>query len=115
MLHILVILYFIITFTMAKAFKPHQPNKYFLCKVGIKIRQLREEKNLTIELLAGLSGISYKYLQEVETAKYSVSVSVLYSITQALGISLCDFFNLLSGDHNASDQNARRSVMAGKF
>jgi hypothetical protein len=28
----------------------------------------------------------------VETAKYSFSVSVLHSITQALGISLADFF-----------------------
>ncbi|MDR2431927.1 MAG: helix-turn-helix domain-containing protein [Candidatus Margulisbacteria bacterium] len=61
-------------------------------RVGIKIRQLREQKNLTIEELADLSGLSYKYLQEVETAKYSFTVSVLHSITQALGISLADFF-----------------------
>lgn len=77
---------------MAKAFSPHRPNWDFLRRVGIKIRQLREQKNLTIEELADLSGLSYKYLQEVETAKYSFTVSVLHSITQALGISLADFF-----------------------
>ena len=86
---------------VAKAFSHYQPDWKFLRKVGIKIRQLREQKNMTIEVLAGLSGISYKYLQEVETAKYSVTVSVLYSITQALGISLTEFFSLLSGNHKS--------------
>ncbi|GBR74328.1 transcriptional regulator XRE family [Candidatus Termititenax aidoneus] len=77
---------------MAKANVRYKPNMAFLRKIGTKLRQLREQKNLTLEELADLAGISYKYLQEVETAKYSFTVSVLHSITRALGISLAEFF-----------------------
>jgi len=92
---------------VAKVITYHQPDRKFLREIGIKIRQLREQRSLSLEVLSGLSGISYKYLQEVETAKYSVTVSVLRSITQALGISLAEFFSLLSGDHNGAYQYRR--------
>ncbi|MDR1114296.1 MAG: helix-turn-helix domain-containing protein [Candidatus Margulisbacteria bacterium] len=77
---------------MARANAHHKPHVAFLRKIGINIRQLREQKNLTLEELADLAGISYKYLQEVETAKYSFTVSVLHSVTKALNISLTEFF-----------------------
>ncbi len=81
---------------MAKAETHYKPEWSFLRKVGIKVRTLRQKQGLTLEELAFQSDISTKYLHEVETAKYSFSVSVLYSITKALNISLAQFFKDIS-------------------
>lgn len=58
--------------------------------IGSNIRKIRKSQHLTIEDLAGKSGVSNKYLQSVETAKNNISVLKLQSIAEALHVHLTD-------------------------
>lgn len=64
--------------------------------IGSKIRELRILKKLSQEKLANLSDIDRTYLPDVEKGNRSISVQVLLKITNALGISLSDFFRELN-------------------
>ncbi len=67
--------------------------------VGKKIKALRIEKNMSQETLADLAGLDRTYITFVETAKKNVTIETLYKITNALGISLSEFFS----DMNVTD------------
>ena len=60
--------------------------------VGKKIKALRIEKNMSQETLADLAGLDRTYITFVETAKKNVTIETLYKITNALGVTLSDFF-----------------------
>ena len=62
-------------------------------EVGKRIRQLREQKNYTINKLANLAGVSQSYLRDVELENKNPTISFLSLICDALGISLIDFFS----------------------
>lgn len=52
--------------------------------IGRCIRQLREQRGMTLEGLASEAGISYQYLSGIETGKENFTISVLESIAKAL-------------------------------
>ncbi len=56
--------------------------------VGTKIRSLREYYGYSREKFAEIAGINDKFLYEVETGKKGLSVRKMYSISQALGVSM---------------------------
>jgi len=60
--------------------------------VGLRLRTLRKERNLSIRALARQSGISANALSMIERGRSSPSVSTLYKVTQALEISITTFF-----------------------
>lgn len=60
--------------------------------VGGHIRQLRQAKGLSIRALARQSGISANALSMIERGNTSPSVSTLYKLTEALGISIAQLF-----------------------
>ncbi len=62
-------------------------------EVGKRIRQLREQKNYTINKLANLAGVSQSYLRDVELENKNPTISFLSLICDALDISLIDFFS----------------------
>lgn len=62
-------------------------------EVGHRIRQLREEKNFTLNKLANTAGVSQSYLRDVELENKNPTIAFLTLICQALDISLKDFFN----------------------
>ncbi len=62
-------------------------------EVGQRIRQLREQKNYTINKLANLAGVSQSYLRDVELENKNPTIAFLSLICQVLDISLSDFFN----------------------
>jgi len=64
-------------------------------KIAKRIIELRTKQGLTLEKLAFISGISKSTLSEIESAKSEVKVVTLYKITEALEISLEDFFKEL--------------------
>ena len=64
-------------------------------KIAKRIIELRTKQGLTLEKLAFISGISKSTLSEIERAKSEVKVVTLYKITEALEISLEDFFKEL--------------------
>lgn len=68
---------------------------------GLKLRILRQSKNLTQEQLASLAGFSRSYYTEIETGKRNISLLNMYKLADALEINICDFFdteNNLKGD-----------------
>jgi transcriptional regulator with XRE-family HTH domain len=61
--------------------------------VGKRLRQLREEHNISMRGLATKSGLSANALSMIERGKTSPSVSTLYKLSEALGIPITEFFN----------------------
>ncbi|MFM8319772.1 MAG: helix-turn-helix domain-containing protein [Chloroflexota bacterium] len=61
--------------------------------IGQQIRQLRQERNLTLDELAGKCQISTAFLSQIERSQSNPSVATLYALSDALGISIASFFN----------------------
>lgn len=68
--------------------------------VSSRIRELREQKCLTVNALANLAGISQSYLRDIELGNKKPTVEYLEYICDALKISLVAFFTL----ENENDQ-----------
>lgn len=62
-------------------------------KIGLRIKKLRLEHNLTQENLSLIAEIDRSYLAGVESGKRNISIENLYKITSALDVSLAVFFN----------------------
>jgi transcriptional regulator with XRE-family HTH domain len=60
--------------------------------VGERLRELREVRNISMRTLAARSGLSANALSMIERGKASPSVSTLYKLADALGISITTFF-----------------------
>ncbi|WP_329295281.1 XRE family transcriptional regulator [Streptomyces pseudovenezuelae] len=60
--------------------------------VGVRIRQARLERGLGLRALAREVGVSASLVSQIETGKSQPSVSTLYAITTALGISVESLF-----------------------
>ncbi len=62
-------------------------------KIGLRIKQLRAENQISQEVLSLLSGLDQSYLSGVENGKRNISVENIEKITQAMNISVLEFFN----------------------
>jgi len=60
--------------------------------VGERLRELREARNISMRTLATKSGLSANALSMIERGKTSPSVSTLYKLADALGVSITAFF-----------------------
>ena len=60
--------------------------------IGERLRELREARNISMRTLAARSGLSANALSVIERGKASPSVSTLYKLADALGISITVFF-----------------------
>jgi transcriptional regulator with XRE-family HTH domain len=60
--------------------------------VGERLRELREVRNISMRTLAARSGLSANALSMIERGKASPSVSTLYKLAEALGVSITSFF-----------------------
>ena len=56
--------------------------------VGRVIRQLREEKGMTQEVLSGLGGIARSHLAMIESGIKKANVETLWKLAQALDMPL---------------------------
>jgi transcriptional regulator with XRE-family HTH domain len=61
--------------------------------VGGRLRELREARNISMRALATRSGLSANALSMIERGRASPSVSTLYKLAEALGISITAFFS----------------------
>ena len=61
--------------------------------VGARIRQARLERGTSLRALAREIGVSASLVSQIETGKSQPSVSTLYAITTALGISVESLFD----------------------
>lgn len=69
-------------------------------EVGTRIKELREQKGITVNKLANLAGISQSYLRDVELGKKNPTVETLSYFCDALGVSLKYFFDDTYGNNN---------------
>jgi transcriptional regulator with XRE-family HTH domain len=60
--------------------------------IGVTLRKLREERDLSIRALARESGISANALSMIERGRSSPSVSTLYKVAGALGVPITNLF-----------------------
>jgi transcriptional regulator with XRE-family HTH domain len=60
--------------------------------VGERLRELREARNISMRALATKSGLSANALSMIERGRASPSVSTLYKLAEALGVSITSFF-----------------------
>lgn len=60
--------------------------------VGERLRELREARNISMRALAVRSGLSANALSMIERGRASPSVSTLYKLADALGVSITAFF-----------------------
>jgi transcriptional regulator with XRE-family HTH domain len=62
--------------------------------VGIRLRQLREDRGYSIRELARLSGLSANALSLIERGRSSPSVSTLYKVSGALDVPITSLFQV---------------------
>jgi transcriptional regulator with XRE-family HTH domain len=63
-------------------------------EVGSRLRELRQERDMSMRALARASGLSTNALSMIERGRTSPSVSTLYKISDALGVPITAFFRL---------------------
>ena len=61
-------------------------------RVGEKVREIRNEKKLSLRQLAAMTDMNHAYLSRIENAKVQPSVESLIKIAKALGCDVADFF-----------------------
>ena len=60
--------------------------------VGVRLRELREARGMSMRTLATKSGLSANALSMIERSRTSPSVSTLYKLADALGVPITEFF-----------------------
>ena len=61
--------------------------------IGVRIKQLREERGENQEIVANRIGKARSYFGEVEIGHRNITVRNLLSITNGLGVTLEEFFD----------------------
>jgi transcriptional regulator with XRE-family HTH domain len=87
--------------------------------VGERLRELREARNISMRTLAAKSGLSANALSMIERGRASPSVSTLYKLAEALGVSITSFFGTDTERKQVvylkADERARVSFTRGIF
>lgn len=80
-------------------------------EVGERIKCMRESRGYTREMLAERTGISCKFLYEIEMGKKGFSVEILLKISRELFVS-CDYL-LTGGNENVINIKNADAVLKG--
>lgn len=62
-------------------------------KFGLKVKELREQKEFSIEYLANISNVDRTYISDIEKGKRNVSIQIMEKIIIALDTDFIEFFN----------------------
>jgi transcriptional regulator with XRE-family HTH domain len=81
-------------------------------QIGERIRAERERRGVSLRSLARTVGLSPSLISQIETGKCRPSVSTLYAITTALGVSVEDVFEEQPADGKAETQTAAEITQA---
>jgi len=87
--------------------------------VASSLRELREARGISMRTLATKSGLSANALSMIERGKTSPSVSTLYKLADALGVSITAFFGAETEKRQVvflkQDERSRMSFTRGLF
>jgi transcriptional regulator with XRE-family HTH domain len=70
-----------------KSKRKYYINKTALLLIGTRIREVRLKKKFSIEYLANTSGMDYSQLTRMELGQVNFSISYLFRVSEALGIT----------------------------
>ncbi len=77
---------------MVKKKRNREPTSRVAKHIGNRLRQLREEKKLTIRDVAALCEVSNPYVCQVENGQSVPSAEMLWKLAQGLGVDVEFFF-----------------------
>jgi transcriptional regulator with XRE-family HTH domain len=69
--------------------------KYFNKKLGSKLRRIREQKGITISILAKKSAVNEKYIGKIERGECSPSLYIIKKVSSGLKIKLNQLIEML--------------------
>jgi transcriptional regulator with XRE-family HTH domain len=75
----------------------------FLLVVGQRVRRQRAEKSMSRKRLAEVSGVSERYLAQLESGQGNMSIALLRKVTTAIGMSMSA---LMSAEINESQSSS---------
>jgi transcriptional regulator with XRE-family HTH domain len=81
--------------------------------IGERLREARLQRGMTVRGLARVVDVSASLISQIETGKSSPSVSTLYAITAALGVSIEDVFGEIDRKGARGANGAAARVPAG--
>src|ERR1700756_4117734 len=70
------------------AFQPPGDRDRYLCRLGERVREERARRGMTRRILARDSGLSERYLAQLEGGRGNVSIKLLRRIAEALNLPL---------------------------
>lgn len=74
-------------------------------KIGVRIKELREVKQMSQKDLAYTSDLDRSYIASVENGKRNISIVNIEKIADALGVTLKDFFNTKDFENITTNKN----------
>lgn len=75
--------------------------------IGTRLRQLRNQQNLSLRALAQATGLSHSFICDVEHGRCNPSIETLQILSRVLGVKPEIFFSKVVVDH---DRNGEQSV-----
>lgn len=60
----------------------------YIAQIAGRVKAIRARRGMTRKLLSSHSGISERYLSQIEAGKANISVTLLWRITQAMGVGV---------------------------
>ena len=63
-------------------------------RIGLKIRELREEKNISLQELSDKLDIEYNNLIRIEKGRTNPTIGTLFKICQTLEVKLIDILDV---------------------
>lgn len=80
--------------------------------MGMRIRAIRKQRNLTGEQLAEMVGVSKGYISELENGKKTPGASLTLRLADALKVEIYELYDGPETDQRAAAMRAHMDVMA---
>lgn len=90
--------------------------EHLVINIGRKIKELREERGLSLRQLSELIGVSPSHIQKIETNQITPSVTIMIKIARGFGKDIGYFLGETEAPHEVSFQPSagRRKVPVGE-
>jgi transcriptional regulator with XRE-family HTH domain len=82
-------------------------------RVGERLREARQLRGVSVRSLARELGVSASLISQIETGKSQPSVSTLYAMTTALGISVEDVFGSVPAGESSAVVDGAAEALGG--
>ena len=64
-----------------------------LVNLGLKIKEIRNQKNITQQELSDLIGVKRQYISQIESGEYNITIDTLNKIAIAFQISMAELID----------------------